>query len=80
MPENGGMKVNWKVKTFLEQHGRTPYALWKESGLSRTAVYDICNGKQDGLRFDAMSKIITALERMTGQRVELTDVLEIVRP
>jgi DNA-binding Xre family transcriptional regulator len=80
MPENREVaKVKWKLKDFLEKHGKTPYALWKESGLSRTAVYDICNDKQDGLRFEAMGKIVTALETLTGVTVTPNDLLEVVR-
>jgi DNA-binding Xre family transcriptional regulator len=73
------LKVKWKIRSYLEQHGKTPYALWKASGLSRTAVYDICNDKQDGLRFEAMGRLINALEKLTGQTVTPNDVLEVVR-
>ena len=71
--------MKWKIRAFLEQHGKTPYALWKASGLSRTAVYDICNGKQDGLRFEAMGRIVSALEKLTGQPVTPNDLLEVIR-
>ena len=73
------VKVKWKLRQYLEAHGKTPYALWKASGLSRTAVYDICNDKQDGLRFEAMGKIVNALETLTGQTVTPNDLLEVVR-
>jgi DNA-binding Xre family transcriptional regulator len=79
MPETGGMTVKWKVKEFLEQHGKTPYALWKASGLSRNQTYAICNGQQDGLRFDGLSKLIFGLEKLSGDIVTPNDVLEVVR-
>jgi DNA-binding Xre family transcriptional regulator len=71
--------VKWKLRQYLDAHGKTPYALWKASGLSRTAVYDICNDKQDGLRFEAMGKIMAALETLTGRAVTPNDLLEVIR-
>lgn len=71
--------MKWKVKEFLERHNRTPYALWKASGLSRTTVYAITGGQMDGLQFETLGKLIGGLEQITGRQVELGDVLEIVR-
>ena len=79
MLENGGMTVKWKVKEFLDSVGKTPYSLWKASGLSRNQTYAICNGKQDGLRFDGMTKLIQGLEKLTGKTVTPNDLLEVVR-
>jgi DNA-binding Xre family transcriptional regulator len=79
MLENGGMTVKWKVKEFLDSFGKTPYALWKASGLSRNQTYAIVNGQQDGLRFEGLSKLIFGLEKLTGQEVTPNDVLEVVR-
>jgi DNA-binding Xre family transcriptional regulator len=73
------MIVKWRIRAFLNTHNKTPYALWKASGLSRTAVYDICNDKQDGLRFEAMAKIVKALEHLTGLTITPNDLLEVVR-
>ena len=80
MPKNRKVtKVKWKIREYLEKHGKSPYALWKASGLSRTAVYDICNDKQEGLRFEAMGRIVEALEKLTGETVTPNDLLEVVR-
>jgi DNA-binding Xre family transcriptional regulator len=79
MSQNGEMTVKWKVKEFLDSNSKTPYALWKASGLSRNQTYAICNGEQDGLRFDGLSKLILGLEKLTGQLVTPNDVLEVVR-
>jgi DNA-binding Xre family transcriptional regulator len=73
------MTVKWKIKEYLETHGKTPYALWKASGISRTTIYAITGGKMDGLHFDTLSKLIAGLESITGQTVEVGDVLEVVR-
>ena len=71
--------MRWRVKEFLDQHHKTPYALWKASELSRNTVYAIAQNNKDGLEFETMGKLIAALEQLTGQRVELTDVLEVSR-
>ena len=71
--------MKWKVKEFLDSVGKTPYSLWKASGLSRNQTYAICNGKQDGLRFDGMTKLIQGLEKLTGKTVTPNDLLEVVR-
>jgi DNA-binding Xre family transcriptional regulator len=73
------MPVKWKVKDYLEQHNKTPYSLWKASGISRTTIYAITGGKMDGLHFDTLDRLILGLEQITGKRVELTDVLEVIR-
>lgn len=71
--------MKWKVKDLLEQHGKTPYALWKASGVSRTTLYAITGGKMDGLHFDTLDKLIRGLEALTGQTITPNDVLEVVR-
>lgn len=73
------MTVKWKVKEFLDKNKKTPYALWKASGLSRTTVYAITGGKLRGMDFDTLAKVVEGLEEVTGKRVEPNDVLEVVR-
>ena len=71
--------MRWKVKEYLDAQGKTTYALWKSSGLSRTTVYAITANQLDGVQFETMAKLIEGLEKITGQRVELSDVLEVAR-
>jgi DNA-binding Xre family transcriptional regulator len=73
------MQVRWRVKEFLDANDKTPYSLWKASELSRNTVYAIAQGNKDGLEFDTMSKLLEALEKLIGRRIELSDVLEVVR-
>jgi DNA-binding Xre family transcriptional regulator len=73
------MTVKWKVKEFLDKHEKTPYALWKASGLSRTTVYGITGGELTRMDFSTLAKIIEGLEGVTGKKVEPNDVLEVVR-
>lgn len=71
--------VKWKLKEYLEGQDLSVYQLWKATGLSKTGVYKIVNNQVKGLEFDALGRIISALEKMTGKRVEPNDVLEVVR-
>ncbi len=73
------MTVKWKVKEFLVKHKKTPYALWKASGLSRTTTYAIVGGKLTRMDFSTLAKVVEGLEQVTGKRVEPNDVLEVVR-
>jgi DNA-binding Xre family transcriptional regulator len=73
------MTVKWKVKAFLDEHGKTPYALWKASGLSRTTTYAITAGNLIRTDFSTLARIIEGLEKITGKQVQPNDVLEVVR-
>ena len=75
----GGMTVKWKVKEYLEQNEKTPYALWKASGLSRTTVYGITGGQLTRMDFSTLAKVVEGLEKVTGKQVQPNDVLEVVR-
>ena len=71
--------MNWKIKQLLEQHKITPYRLWKESGLARQTVYTLAHDKGDRVDLGTLGTVLHSLERLTGKRIELTDVLEVVR-
>jgi DNA-binding Xre family transcriptional regulator len=73
------MTVRWKVKEYLDKHQKTPYALWKASGLSRTTTYAITSGHLTRTDFSTLANIIKGLEEITGNRVEPNDLLEVVR-
>lgn len=73
------IKVRWKVAEYLERHGKTPYALWKASGLNQGTAYQVATGKSEALRLETLEAIVLGLEKLTGERVELNDLLEIVR-
>jgi DNA-binding Xre family transcriptional regulator len=69
------MIVEWNIKQLLEKHGKTPYALMKETGLSRQTVYAITNNQTSGLDFKTMSRIVDGLSKLTGQSITPNDVL-----
>jgi DNA-binding Xre family transcriptional regulator len=71
--------VKWKIAELLEKNGKTAYALAKVSGLSMPTVYAIVNGEKKGVQFDVLASIMRGLEELTGKRVELSDVLEVIR-
>jgi DNA-binding Xre family transcriptional regulator len=79
MTAKDGPRMRWKVKEFLELHGKTPYALIKASGLTQTTIYGISQGKPTEARFETLECLIRGLESLTGQTVELTDILDVVR-
>lgn len=49
------------LKEYLEEHDKTPYWLYKETGLTKKSTYDMINGKTDGIKFDTLGKICKAL-------------------
>ena len=71
--------MRWKVQDYLDANGKTAYALWKASGLSKTTVYGITGGKLIRMDFSTLAAVITGLEKLTHERVEPNDVLEVVR-
>ncbi len=75
------MPTRWKLKEFLDKHQITVYELAKHTSgrLSRNALYKLANEAPAQLRISTIDTLIPALERMTGQRVELNDLLEYER-
>ena len=71
--------MRWKLREYLDKHQLSVRAVWRESGLSLTGVYKMARNEVKGLEFDALGRVITALEKLTGQKVEPNDVLEVVR-
>jgi DNA-binding Xre family transcriptional regulator len=71
--------VRWKLKEFLESHGKTTYALMKASGVSQATMYTITGGKKTGVDFTTLGAIIHGLEQIIGEPVGVEDVLEVVR-
>ena len=70
------MPVRWKVKQFLDAHQLTPYRLMKESGLAQGTVYRLVNGDTQNLNATTLDATIRALRTLTGNEVDITDVLE----
>ncbi len=70
------MPVRWTVKEYLEAHDITPYRFMKESGLAQGTAYRLVNGDTRNLNADTLDAAIRALRSLTGERVEIADLLE----
>lgn len=73
------MVVRWKLRDYLDKHKITPYRLWVDSGLARQTVYTLAQNKGDRVDLNTLGTVITTLEKLTHKRVNLDDVLEVVR-
>ena len=72
--------VRWTIKPLLERHNITPYRLMKETELSQGTVYRLVNGETRSLNVDTLDHVMTALRRLTGERVEIADLLVYEEP
>ena len=53
--------LSLRVNEILEQQGKTPYWLGKQTGISPNNIGKICNGETSTIRFDTLEKICVAL-------------------
>jgi len=67
--------VTWNVRPILERHNITPYRLMKESKLAQGTVYRLVNGDTRSLNADTLDKVMAALRRLTGEHIEIGDLL-----
>ncbi len=70
------MPVRWKVKEFLNAHDLTTYRFWLESGLAKGTAYRLINGDTQNLNAATLDATIRALRSLTGEHVNIMDVLE----
>ena len=71
--------VGWTLAEYLERHGLTAYALGKEIGGARmNTVYRIARRGGEPQRVDLtiLAAVISGLRRLTGEDVQIADVLE----
>ena len=54
--------LSLKVNKILEEKGKTPYWLGKQTGISQNNIGKICNGETATIRFDTIEKICISLE------------------
>ncbi len=73
------MPMKWKLPEFLNKHNITVYKLAKETTIARNTLYNLTNKTPIRIDLETLNALIPALERMTGQRVELNDLLEYER-
>lgn len=53
--------LSLRINEILEQQGKTPYWLGKQTGISQNNIGKICNGETSTIRFDTLAKICIAL-------------------
>lgn len=53
--------LSLKINKILEEQGKTPYWLGKQTGISQNNIGKICNGETSTIRFDTIEKICIAL-------------------
>lgn len=74
-------ETRWKLAEFLEGRGFSAYALAKASGVSQpNTVYRIAKAGREPKRIDllTLTAILDGLRKLTGEDVQITDVLEYV--
>ena len=54
--------LSLRINEILEQQGKTPYWLGKQTGISQNNIGKICNGETSTIRFDTLAKICIALD------------------
>ena len=68
--------MRWTLRDYLTRHNLTPYQLAKTTGLSVNTVYPLARGEAQRVSLETLQTVLDALDELTGQRVELADVLE----
>ncbi len=68
--------MKWKLKDYLEQHDITAHQLALEAKLSLNSVYPAVRGEAERVSLATLDRMLTALDKLTGERAELGDVLE----
>lgn len=68
--------MKWKLRSYLDRHGLTPHQLALESKLSVNTVYPMARGQAARISLRTMDKTIEALRSLTGERVDIADLLE----
>lgn len=67
--------TRWTLAQTLQRRGVSTLALIKASGLSKGTVYDIVNGRSQGITLETVDKLLGGLERLTGERLSVEAVL-----
>ena len=73
--------VRWRLTDYLEANNLTAYALGKSIGGSRmNTIYRIARRGEEPTRVDflILASVLDGLRKLTGEDVQLTDILEYV--
>lgn len=70
------MQTQWKLEGTLRRFGKTPMALARASGLTKTTIYNMVNNTSQAVQLETLDKLLIGLEHLTGQHFSVADVLE----
>jgi len=76
------MQVQWRLAEFLQKHDITPYRLTVHNQdkdnlrLARGTVYAMYHGQTKQTSLESLTKVLVALEELTGEPVSVCDILE----
>lgn len=72
--------LEWRFKTYLDQHGITPYRLHKalHGQVSQRLTYDWAKERPERLHLPVLEKVMSALESITGESVEVADLIKFI--
>lgn len=69
--------MRWKLQDYLERHDLNAHRLVKASGLSSNTVYPMTRGEAQRVRLATLETVLLALRDLTGERVDVSDLLEL---
>ena len=72
--------VRWKVYEILKAHDISVYRLMKESGLAQGTVYRLVKGDTSTVNAETLDRVMTTLRRLTGKRLQISDLLDYEDP
>ena len=70
------LQTRWTLAHTLHKHGQTVSALARASGLSRSTLYALVNGKTQTVTLETLDKVIAGLEQITGLPMMLSHVMQ----
>ena len=66
----------WTLRSTMDRHGVTRYALQQKTGLAMNTVRAMYDGTPTRVDLPAIDRVIAVLSDVTGQDIQLADVLE----
>lgn len=69
--------MRWTLADYLERHGLNANQVAMHAGLSPNTVYPMARGDMRRVDLKTLEAVVLALRDMTGERVEVGDLLEL---
>ncbi len=68
--------LRWKLRDYLSNRGLSAYALTRTTDVAPNTVYALARGDSERVSLEVLDKVLAGLERLTGEPVSVTDLLE----